>query len=200
MKYFKPVNWQKTDETQHTQADNKLRQKLINNFVKDNSNKYSEIADAVNAGDLKLAHRLAHTLKGNAGHLGKTFLQQAAAEVELLLKDGQNQVTPEQMAALETELNKALADLTPLVTEVPRPETRAEPVGSAQELIEKLIPMLELGDLEARKYIDELKSIPGSEALINRLIQQIEDLDFDLALTTIAELNNSLDMKQVHKG
>ncbi|MDR1802144.1 MAG: response regulator, partial [Treponema sp.] len=50
MKYLKPIDWQKVDENQHAMAEDKLRQKLINNFVKDNSGKYGEIAEAIKKG------------------------------------------------------------------------------------------------------------------------------------------------------
>jgi PAS domain S-box-containing protein len=201
MKYFKPINWQKEDETRITQAENKLRQKLIANFVKDNQGRYNEIADAVRAGDIKLAHRLAHTLKSNAGQLGKTLLQQAAAEVEYQLKDGQNLVTPQQAAALETELNAALAELA---AEIPAKAgtNSASPVGGgeasmpidsefARDMIEKLGSMLEMGNLECRGHIDSLRRIPGTEALI----RQMEDLEFEEALATLAGLKKNAGMK-----
>ena len=197
MRYFKPVDWQKVDENQHAMAEDKLRQKLINNFVKDNSGRYGEIADAIRVGDIKLAHRLAHTLKSNAGQLGKTLLQKAAAEIENQLRDGQNLVTPEQMDALESSLGAALAELEPQVVDLPAGGTAANTeiasVESSLELIEKLEPMLELGDIGARQYIFELRHIQGSEDLI----QQIEDFDFDLALTTLSELKKSLETRQV---
>ena len=196
IKYFKPLDWQRIDETQYTHAENKLRQKLINNFVSENSGKYGEIAEAINKGEIKLAHRLAHTLKSNAGQLGKSLLQQAAADIENQLKDGQNLVTPEQMAALETNLNEALAEFEPLVVDFSgiRAAGDAEfaSVESSLELFEKLEPMLELGDLEARQYVYELRHTPGSEDLI----QQIEDFDFDLALATLAKLKKNLVMSQ----
>jgi len=193
MKYFKPIGWQKMEETQSAQGENNLHQKLINNFVKDNSDKYNEIAEALNNGDIKLAHRLAHTLKSNAAHLEKTLLQQAAAGIENQLKDGQNLATPEQMTALKTELDAVLAELGPLVRDVSGTgaATDAEPLSkeTALELIEKLEPMLELGDIGARQFVAELRRIPGSEALI----QQMDDLDFSLALGTLAELKDSLE-------
>jgi HPt (histidine-containing phosphotransfer) domain-containing protein len=179
------------EETQNTQdEEDKLHQRLINSFVKDNRNRYGEITEALNAGDIKLAHRLAHTLKSNAGHFGKTLLQQAAADIEHQLADGRNLVTTEQMAALEKELNTALAELEPLVADISRPAEAAEPVGkeASLELIDKLAPMLEQGDLGARQYIDELRRIPGSEDLIQRM----EDLDFDLAIAALNELKKSL--------
>jgi signal transduction histidine kinase/DNA-binding response OmpR family regulator len=190
LKYLKPLGWQKMEETQNTEVDDKLRQKLINGFVKDNTNKYGEIADALKAGDVKLAHRLAHTLKSNAGHLDKTLLQQAAADIENQLKTGENLATAEQLAALETSLSAALAELAPLVSSAPEAAADAEPLSkeAALELLEKLAPMLELGDLSARQLSGDLRRIPGS----NELVQQIEDLDFNLALASLAGLKKSL--------
>jgi HPt (histidine-containing phosphotransfer) domain-containing protein len=193
MKYLKPLDWQRVDENQHAMAEDKLRQKLINNFVKDNSNKYGEIAEAIKKGDIKLAHRLAHTLKSNAGQLEKDLLRQAAADIENQLKDGQNLVTAEQMMALEKELNAALAELEPQVVDLSGGGTAAGAeqisVESALELIGKLEPLLELGDIGARQYVYELRHIKGGEDLI----RQIEDFDFDLALATLAELKKSLE-------
>jgi signal transduction histidine kinase/DNA-binding response OmpR family regulator len=192
MKYLKPLGWQKMEETQSKEAEDKLHQKLINNFVKDNTNKYGEIADALKAGDIKLAHRLAHTLKSNAGHLGKALLQKAAADVEHKLADGQNLVTADLMVTLETTLAAALAELAPLVKDVSEAAApaNAEPLSAeaGRELIEKLQPLLELGDLSARQFTDDLRRIPGS----GDLLKHIEDLDFDLALASLAELKEGL--------
>jgi CheY-like chemotaxis protein len=128
-KYFKTVNRQTTDpdmtaETYRIQVENKLRQKIIIHFVKDNRNKFVEITDALRADDIKLAHRLVHTLKSSAAQAGKILLQQAALEAEQRLKDGQNRVTLEQMATLEAELNAALAELAPLAQEFSFTEKR----------------------------------------------------------------------------
>ena len=192
MKYFNPINWQTVEENQRKQAEDELRKKLIANFVKDNRNRFGEITQALSAGDIELAHRLAHTLKSNAAQLGKALLSQAAANVELQLKGGQNLVTPQQMTALESELNAALTELSAEIkTDTSlRPyeviEPNREPVNAEfeKELFEKLEPMLEMGNLECREYIGRLLGIPGTE----QLRQHIEDLDFEDALATIAEL------------
>jgi CheY-like chemotaxis protein len=112
LKYLTPLNngAAQKDSRFDTGIDSQNSLKML--FVKYNQKKYEEIADALNTGEIKLAHRLAHTLKSNAAQLGKTNLQQAAALVEQQLKDGENMVTPQQMAALETELNAALAEFT----------------------------------------------------------------------------------------
>jgi CheY-like chemotaxis protein len=195
MKYFTPVEWHTVDEKQIAQMEDRIRQKLINNFVKEGRNKYSEIAGAINVGDIKRAHRLAHTLKGNAGQIGKTLLQQAAAEVELHLKDEKNLVTPQQLNTLETELTAVIAELTPLYNELfqPGPDAQTEPLGveAALELLDKLRPMLERGNPECRNLIGNLRAIPGSE----ELIRQMEDLDFTLAAASLAELKGKLQAK-----
>jgi signal transduction histidine kinase/HPt (histidine-containing phosphotransfer) domain-containing protein len=118
MKYFTPVGLHTVNAGQIAQMEEKIRQKIINNFVDEGRAKYSKIAEAIDAGDIKLAYRLAHTLKGLAGQIGKTLLQQAAAEVERHLSDGKNLVTPHQMSTLETELNAVIAELTPLYNDL----------------------------------------------------------------------------------
>ena len=194
MKYFKPVDRQIEDRTRRMQTENELRQKLITDFVKDNQNGFNEIMRAVNAGDIKTAHRLAHTLKSSAGYLGKTLLQQAAAKVEHQLKDGRNLVTMEQMAALETELKAALAEFSELMdgfsVSGPEPAIHIEPVDAktARELFAKLELSLYTGNPECRQLINSLSRIPGTE----ELIRQIDDLDFVPALATLEALKKSL--------
>jgi CheY-like chemotaxis protein len=197
MKYFKPINRQ-TEEPRQTQNDDELRRKLTVNFVKDNQNKFNEIKDALNKGDIKLAHRLAHTLKSNAAFLGKILLQQTAANIEDQLKDGQNNVSPQNLAALETELKAALLQLSSEIEmnpahqtdEVSTPNVQTEQVNAefTKELFEKLETMLDMGNLECRNLIDSLRRIPQTE----KLIQQIDDLDFREALVTLGELRKNV--------
>jgi HPt (histidine-containing phosphotransfer) domain-containing protein len=135
---------------------------------------------------------LAHTLKGNAGHLGKILLQRAAASVEDGLKDGRNLVTPQQMNALETELNATLVDFAPLLESLSHPEenTAGEPLDedSARKTLDKLTELLDMGSPECRDYIGRLRRIPGSEGLI----RYIDDFDFEQAALSLTELRDKL--------
>jgi CheY-like chemotaxis protein len=183
IKYFKPLSWQNEDEDQRAQRDIKLRQRLINNFVKNNRLKYAEVSDAINAGDITLAHRLVHTLKSNAGQLNKTLLQHAADELERSLAKGINNATPQQMKAFETELKAAIAELEPMVYEPDTQAEAAEPLdnAAARELLEKVGLLLETSNAESLNYLDEIKMIPGCDELVH----QIEELDFMLAAETL---------------
>jgi len=116
LRFFKPVGWNK-ESGQSASADKKLRQILIRKFLTNNINKYTEITEAINAGDISLAHRLVHTLKTNAALLDHNHLRQAAENVEINLNAAEdvNNVTMQQLQTLETELNLTIMDLTPMI-------------------------------------------------------------------------------------
>jgi len=116
LKYLKPVNKQDTAQKDRqaevpVDYDLEFRKTLIEAFLKSGHDRFREIKSALESGDIKLAHRLVHSLKGNAAQIEKPALQKAAAAVELALKDEKNLVTDEQLALLEKELNAALSQL-----------------------------------------------------------------------------------------
>jgi len=112
LKYLMPVNEKSGSKQAQIESDVEFQKSLQSLFVKSNEKKIDEITKAIAANDIKLAHRLAHTLKGNAGQLGKTLLQKAAADVEQQLKSGENMVSKEQLEALERELKTVLVEFS----------------------------------------------------------------------------------------
>jgi len=189
MKYFEPVKWQSSDDVQNERENIELRQKLINKFVESNVVKYEEIVNAIDTGDIKLAHRLVHTLKSNAGQLNKEDLQHAARIVEEDLKDGVYSTDSVQMKKLRKALEDVLDELTPLVEE-PNISATTESLTAteAHKLLDTILPMIKDNDPECLSYTNELRSIPGSE----RLIRQIENFDFNLALESLSELKRKI--------
>ena len=203
MKYLTPVSFQsgnakKTPNNAEYQieTDVKFQRELQSLFVRTNRTKYEEIVNARKTGDIKLAHRLAHTLKSNAGQLGKTLLQQAAAALEHQLAGIEDLATEEQMSLLKTELDAVLFSLANV-----RPSAEAKTEAgqelldneSVQKLFEKLEPMLKMGNPECRKLIESIKRIQESDGLKIKLIQQMEDFDFDPAIFTLTELKKKLE-------
>ena len=93
--------------------DGEYRKNLEALFYKSNQKKYDEIIKALEAGDVKQAHKLVRILKTNSGYIGKTGLQKAAADVEDSLKDGENLASEEQLKSLEAELTAVLDELSP---------------------------------------------------------------------------------------
>jgi len=190
MKFFTPVQWNVEDKTHRLEQDDALMQKLINNFVSRNASKFNEIEDAINTGDIKLAHRLVHTLKSNAGQLKKTYLQQIADEVEDKLKDGINNVSSDLLDLFKKELSSVLTELELLVTTPESSAVDPEQYDSAAalKLLDVIEPILKDDNPDCFEFVDQLRKIPGSD----ELIRQMEDFDFALAAKTLASLRAEL--------
>ena len=190
MRYLTPIKWNKNDVAKEKMANDKLHQQLVNNFVRNNQNKFAELTKALNDNDIILAHRLVHTLKSNAGQLGKSHLQKIAAEIEACLKDNKNMATVSHYNALEIELDAVLNELSPMVNEpiIPFNTENVMETDEALNLLEELQPMIENGDPDSLRLIEKAKMVFGSSLLI----QQMEDYDFESAAITLVKLKDSV--------
>jgi len=193
LKYLKPVNFIEVRNEKTDDDEMALLARLKADFEANNRTAFSAISNAVYEGDLKLAHRLAHTLKSNAGLIGKLALQKAAAEVEESLMGGESYLSDGQIDALRIELNAVLDELAPLAEENAAPDrpgtARSEyDEQAALELIDRLGPLLWSGSTESLALVDDLRVVPGSEELIG----QIEDFDFASAAGSLEGLRASL--------
>jgi signal transduction histidine kinase/CheY-like chemotaxis protein len=112
MKYFTPISQGVDYNNAKLEASMEFQNKLQALFVKNNWNKYHEIVAALETGDTVLAHRQAHSLKGDAGNVGKIILRKAAADVEQNLKNGKKLVTAEQLNILKLELDLVVSEFT----------------------------------------------------------------------------------------
>ena len=179
LKHLPPVK----DSGEYEGSDEELRRKLLDNFLKSNRTKYTEIIQAIESGDAKLAHRLAHTLKGSAGLIDKPGLRNAAAKVEALLQDGITRIPEDDLSLLKTELTLVFEELSPLYGEAPE---GGEPLSGEEEsaLFEKLGAMLGNINPECVNLLDDIRAVPGAE----ELARQVEDYDFESAARTLLEL------------
>jgi len=191
LKYFKSVSFTSADENK--KIDTELQKQLKTDFVTNNQSRFNEIKNALDTNDITLAHRLVHTLKSNAGLIGKTALQKAAVKVEAALKGGENRVTDEQINVLQIELSSALDDLSPYLAEAAgytQPDTTANfDAVIVRKVLEELEPLLNSGNPECLKMIDDLRGLPGS----GELIRQMEDYDFDAAANALLELKINIE-------
>jgi CheY-like chemotaxis protein len=202
------------DEERESQSEEKLKIKLITHFLKSNRAVYNEITKAIDEGEIKLAHRLAHTLKGSAGILGKMSLRETAVNVESLLENEEDRTTPLVLSALRTELDVVVGEFESFMAELAL--SAAKGTGGAgsgyensdnseelvellseeeiRDLFEKLEFLFDGGDLECLNLIDIIRRLPASggpkvsESVILEFIQQIEYFDFDKATETLARL------------
>ena len=114
MKYMTPKNEGEDQGSKQLEADMEFLRNLQTVFYKTNKNKYKELTEALEKGDVTGAYRSAHSLKSNAGQLGKIILQKTAADIELNLKDGKNLVTSDQLSILKSELEMVLKEFAPV--------------------------------------------------------------------------------------
>jgi len=188
LKYFTPVSFTSMNKCDNKDTDTDIQRQLKADFVTNNRDKFNEIMNALDVYDITLAHRLVHTLKSNAGLVGKAALQKAAVTVEAALKGGENRVTEEQINVFRIELCSALDELSPYLNEMAshaQSDTNTDlDAGTVRKLLEELEPLLKSGNSECLKRIDDIRSITGS----GELIRQMEDYDFDAATNELAKM------------
>jgi CheY-like chemotaxis protein len=190
LQYLKPVSMETAEKVPRDQADLYLQKRFQLNFLKDNQTIIEKITGAMAAGDMAVAHRLAHTLKGNAALIGKTSLQKAAADTEQILKAGKLPAQ-EQMSLLKNELDAVLDELTALQTmaaQTQAAEPGIETPDKIRAALEQLETMLKNRDPECMVFLGVIRSIPETE----QLVKQVENFDFTPALLTISALKEKL--------
>jgi len=173
--------------------DEKLRARLITTFLKDHRQKDTEIREAIKSKNTKQAFMLAHTLKGVAGLVDQGELQNIVYAVEQALKRNDTELAMELMPQLEAEIKKSCEELAAAVRAA-EPEKKITIVQnidtkSMLELTAQIRPLLKKSNLACLKMMDGLKALPLSQ----RLIEEIENYDFDLALKTLDDIEKELE-------
>ena len=189
LKYLHPVSVSVVDERVQAEDDNKMLKQLQINFVKSNQTTCADIKKAVENGGIPLAHRMAHTLKSNAGQIGEGQLQIAAAAVEAILKDGRNLLGTEQMELLEARMSEVLEKLEPLLAEADAAK-KVEPASgeNLRQLFGQLETMLKNSNPQCMNMLDDIRAIPGAE----ELAQLIEDFEFKKAMAALVALKEKI--------
>ena len=179
LKYLTPVNTV-ASRSVTVENDEDLQRQLLVDFLDDNRDRYAEICSAISSDEIKMAHRLTHSLKNNAGLINKPRLQKAALKVEMALKDGQCSVTEEQLNVLESELTIVINELDMSLQPDSQNDDNVDDLNissydskASLELLQKLEPLLKSGNFDCLNYINELRSVPGSSDLV-RLMEALE--------------------------
>ena len=161
-----------------------IAEKMRIEFAKNHKKTFLNITQSLESGDMKTAHRLAHTVKSSAGLIGEATLAQIAGSVEASLNNSIS-ITSGQLSDLEKELFRVLEGI-----EVPPQRLEVASGVNAQELLCKLEPLLEARDIKCLDLLDELRKIP--EAAI--LARQVENFDFSVAIGNLETLRHILDV------
>jgi len=190
VRYLPVENYVTVDKDQQSAEEEKSLEQLRIYFAKSNKDSILRISQALYNNDIKLAHRLVHTLKSSAGQIGEEQLKKAASEAEDLLTDDDNRLTDEKFGSLETELNSVLDKLAPLVAEAN--EKAKENIADTEktwEIIGKLEPMLVSRNAQCIGMVDEIRTIEGA----GDLAFYVEDFEFVKALSELYKLKERLE-------
>jgi CheY-like chemotaxis protein len=191
LKHLKPVSMQPINKKEVVSEDEQ-HMEITSTFVKSNQDTYKKIDDALKTGDIKLAHRLVHTLKSTAGLVGMNKLSEAARVIEHSLSHNDTEQVvsslENQMRTLEQELIIALNELTPIINSYANntEEQNIEPVDKedAITLLDNLDSLLASDSFDSIDYIKHLSTVPGT----SELTEQVKNMDFKQARKTVAKI------------
>ena len=189
LKFLTATSYVTEDQQQLIEEEDKALTQLRTYFVESNQKVFEQIMKAIDSGDSKLAHRLIHTLKSNAGQIGEKQLQKIAAEAEAILSDGEFQLTYQHTHAIETELKSVLTRLAPFT--VKKDAAGITVMTDKEEIIKvigKIEPVLRQHSTECMGMLDEIKTIPGA----GDLASYVEDFEFKKAISELDELKKAL--------
>ncbi|HDY81854.1 MAG TPA: Hpt domain-containing protein, partial [Halieaceae bacterium] len=169
--------------------------KLLAKFVENQANSIDETQAAIDQGDIELAVRLAHTLKGVSGAIGATAVQEVAGRLETELAQHPTCVPD----ALLLEGAVELATVVAAIQSITVVDEVVMAAGSG-ELPEDLVPQLQVlmeklddYDAEAADILqDILNQIGGTElySTLRGLMKLVDAYEFEDAaeeLNTILE-------------
>jgi two-component system sensor histidine kinase/response regulator len=180
--------------------------KLLRQFVEQQGPTVTQVRDALVKGDVALAERLAHSLKGVAGNIGATRVQGTAGALEKAIRD---RVTP---GALDSATRQLADVLDPLVSELramlagvpsqPLAPPAATPAGNPAEsraAAGRLIALLSESDPGAADFVEAnqaaLYSLFSDEAW-TRFTSLVQDYAFGDAQAQLEQALNSVDRQQ----
>ena len=167
------------------EEDEKFQKNLRINFAKHNKTIFIQLEKAVTDNNFKLAHRIAHTIKSNAGQIGEIKLRTAAAAVEAMLEEGRNPQQKEEMNILEAELKSVMEKLSVLLAQAESVIIiKTDDAKKILDILARLEPMLENNNPECEDMLDEIKTIPEAE----ELVKYIDDFDFKQASAELQKL------------
>ena len=190
VKYLPVKSYVTVDEQEENSAEEVLLTQLRTNFFKSNRDLFERFIQALDDDDLKLAHRMVHTLKSNAGQIKEERLREIATTVDKFIKQENIRPGSELTVILESELEAVLKKLGKMMAKSKENTvTEYADKQKALEILSKLGPMLVERNPESMNMLDEIHSIQGAE----KLAHCVEEFLFVEALTELTKLKESLE-------
>jgi len=130
-------------------GNEKLYRKLLTKFCSEYTDQAEKITRALDQSDMKLARRLAHTVKGVAGNLGMVDLQPAAMDLEDAVRGGDEKAIRAALPPFRNTLERVLSSLRAMAPEERTQVTREPVQGSMDRVV--LLALLSRLETHVRK-------------------------------------------------
>ena len=176
----------------------KLYNKLLDQFQKTYAPAAGDIAESVKTGDFETAERSAHTIKGLAGSLGATALQEVSQKLEKLCRDHAQGAEYEQtLASFAAEMEASIAGIRAYMAESEAPAAQGAPQVNTAQLAAQLASLAaHVNDSDARALMlfDEMRPQLNAydQNMATRISAAFELFDFASAADLIAALRARL--------
>jgi PAS domain S-box-containing protein len=176
----------------------KLYRSILLKFRNSQANVVDEVLAALAQDDSETAQRIAHTLKGIAGNVGASKLQEAARQLEDAIKNNTGEAD-RLIESVREVLSQVLSSLDILHTSTQQAgnaesDESFDP-GTLKRLLGDLKELLEDDDADAVSVLDEInEQMPGAYRKFNLagLEKLVGQYDFEEALTVLARINQAV--------
>lgn len=168
-------------------GDSALYARVLARFHDDYRDGAATLRAAIASGDLRLANRIAHTLRGAAGTIGAHVLQRQAGALELALREtgGGHDAA---VGALASSLSEVLQAIERRQAGEPARHSGAAAPRPGQDVVAQLAGLLGSGDGAAVDVLEasgaSLKAALG-EARFREVARAIGEFDFEGALKAL---------------
>ena len=159
--------------------DQKLFIKLLYNFHKRHQNIIEEIQSELERGNISVAQRLAHTIKGLAGTVGAINLSAVSSQLESAIKEGDSNLLPNILNRFSEEVIQVMAALDDFINKEikgPSEEAAADEMFPThpgkthraphlQKLFQELSDRIDEHDADVIKLVEEIKLLLGPSSI-----------------------------------
>jgi PAS domain S-box-containing protein len=176
----------------------KLYRSILLKFRDSQANVVDEVVAALAQDDNETAQRIAHTLKGIAGNVGASELQEAARQLEHAIKNNTGEAD-RLIEPVRSVLSRVLSSLDTLHTSSQQAgnaeSNESFDTGTLKRLLGDLKELLEDDDADAVSVLDEInEQMPGAYRKFNLagLEKLVGQYDFEEALTVLDKINQAV--------
>jgi CheY-like chemotaxis protein len=186
----------------HANSNKNIYMRILHGFVRDYSGNNFELRKLIETAKFEEATRITHTIKGLCGTIGSSYVQSLGAKVEATLS--QKQQNFEEYNVFEAALHDLIEDLNVVLNDLDMDQAQ-QPVQKkedpqALEKLKKAIADLKgaldsCSSTQCKRILDTMEGIAFAkdvDALLQKIVNQVDDYEFSEAAETLAELEKSV--------